>query len=299
MIQLSSTTRKLQLVTGSAGNIGAYAAWIDLSGTTITPGEDFSNISTATSTDIVAAPAASTSRRIKFLNIENASSSVSNVITINIVDGGTTVPIFSTQLLPGENLVLDGEGSWHHHDVNGADYSSSIPISSTLGPSGVIAESIPRQLCTETNTSALTSGTLYLQAIYLWAGQTVSNITIWSATTAAGTPTQGFFALYDSGRNLLAQSANFTNEAWASQSAKTKAMTTPYRVTATGLYYVGIVIVATTVPTLKGNTAITGGQLHGAGLSLHGNSSTGITTSLPSPAAAITAGTTSIYAAIS
>jgi len=299
MIQLSTTTRKIQMVTGAAGTIGVYASWIDLSGTTITPSEAFSNVSTATSTDIVVSPGASTSRRIKFINIDNASSTVTNPIKINIVDGGTTVLLFSAVLLPGENLVFDGEGQWHHHDAAGADYVYSLSPWANIGAAGTIAESIPRALCGEVNTSALTSGRLTLQAIYLWAGQTVTNMTFWSATTAAGSPTNGFFALYDRNRNLLANCANFTTESWAANTAKTKAMTTPYQVLTSGLYYAGIMITATTIPSLKGFTAITNGSLHAAAPSLHGSSNTGLTTSLPNPANAITTGTTSLYVAIS
>ena len=301
MIQLSTTTRKLQLVTGSAGSIGVYASWIDWSAGTVTPNESFSNITTATSTDIVTSPAASTSRRIKFLNVENSSTTVSNLVTLNIVDGGTTVPLISVTLLPGETIVLDGGGQWHHHDANGIDYVNPPPTIPNMGATGTIAETIPRQLCPEVSGTVLTSGTLNLQSIYLSAGQTVTNITYWSATTAAATPTNGFFALYDFNRNLLAQSANFTTEAWAANSSKTKAMTSAYKITKSGIYYTGIMIAATTVPTLKGAIAVSTGAMGNAGtFFINGNSTAGLTTTLPSPAAAITSFSNSrAYAAIS
>ena len=75
-------------------------------------------------------------------------------------------------------------------------------------------------------------------------------------------------------------------------------MTTPYTVPTTGLYYLGYFITATTVPTLKGGTAKTGGQLNGTAPILFGTSSTGLTTTLPNPAAAITAGTASFWACV-
>ena len=58
-------------------------------------------------------------------------------------------------------------------------------------------------------------------------------------------------------------------------------------------------MVATTVPTIKGGTARTGGQLGAQTPAIYGTSST-ITTSMPNPAAALTTGgTVSFYAAIS
>ena len=76
-------------------------------------------------------------------------------------------------------------------------------------------------------------------------------------------------------------------------------MTTPYRVPTSGLYYIGLMVAATTVPTTKGGTAKTGGQLASTAPILHGTSTTGLTTTLPDPAAAITGGLVSIYAAVS
>ena len=168
-----------------------------------------------------------------------------------------------------------------------------------LGITGTLAESMPRELCPEVNTTAAASGTLNMQLIYLQAGTLVSNITLASATTAAGTPTNYFFALYDASRNLLAQSANQTTTAWAANTVKTLAMTTPYRVPTSGPYYIGYMMTATTVATIKGGTARTGGQLTAAAPIVYGTSTTGLTTAMPNPAAAITSSTASLYAAVS
>jgi hypothetical protein len=55
-------------------------------------------------------------------------------------------------------------------------------------------------------------------------------------------------------------------------------------------------VTATTVPTIHGGAAKTNAVVASTIPILHGNSSAGLTTALPDPAAAITAGTTSIYA---
>lgn len=62
MINLASTSDKLQVVTDVAGSdIRVHASWVDLNGTTVTPGRtNTPGITTATTTDVVASPAAST-----------------------------------------------------------------------------------------------------------------------------------------------------------------------------------------------------------------------------------------------
>lgn len=301
MLLLTSTSDKVQVVTGAAGaSVDVHASWVDNASGTITPGRfNVVGIATATATDIVAAPGSSVQRNVKGIYITNTSTTTSTQVTVLHTDGTNVADLMGVTLLPGENLVMDAMGLWHHHDSQGGRYVYSGPPTSNLGPAGTIAETMPRELCPEVNTTAGASGTLFMQAIYLKAGQMVSNITIASATTAIGTPTNQFYALYGANRNLLAQSANQTTAAWAANTVRTLAMTTPYRVPTSGLYYIGLLQVATTIATIKGGTAKTGGQLAAAAPTLNGTSTTGLTTTLPNPAAAITAGTASIYAAVS
>lgn len=300
MLLLTSTSDIVRIVTGSAASVNVHASWVDNNSGTITPGRtNTPTISSAATTTVVAAPGASTQRNVRALFITNNHASASTTVTVQHFDGTTSEDLMGVTLLPGENLVLNEEGTWSHHDSQGGEYTYAGPATPNLGATGVLAETIPRELCPEVNTTVAASGTLFLQAIYLKAGTLVSNISMCSATTAAGTPTNYFFALYSSSRALLAQSANQTTTAWAANTYKTLAMTTPYRVPTSGIYYIGFMMTATTVATLKGGTAKTGGQLAATAPALNGASSTGLTTTLPDPAAAITGGTASIYAAVS
>ena len=303
MLLLTSTSDKLQLVTGASGaSVDVHCSYVDNASGTITPGRlNVVNISTATTTDIVASPGASTQRNVKGIYITNTSGTTQTQVTVVHTDGTNVADLFGVLLMPGENIVYGEDGEWKHHDPQGAEYTSSMPNDYlyATGITGTIAETIPRILCTEANLSALTSGTLNLVAIYLKAGQQINNISFFAATTGSGTPTNGFFALYDINRNLLAQTANFTSEAWVANTIKTKALTATYTVPSTGLYYVGIMITATTVPTLKGMTAKTSGTLSGVAPILHGNSTTGLTTSLPNPAASISSSVNPTWAAVS
>lgn len=300
MLLLTSTSDIIRIVTGSAvSTITVHASWVDNASGTITPGRTNTNITTATTTTVVAAPGASTQRNVRTIGITNNSASASTTVTVQHYDGTTSTDLMGVTLLPGENLYLLENGDWQHHDANGAEYTYSVPAAANLGPTGTLAETFPRALATTNSTVPTASGTLFMQAIYLTAGQLVSNITIISATTAAGTPTNYFFALYDGSRALKAQSANQTTTAWAANTAKTLAMTTPYRVPTSGVYYIGLMVAATTVPTCHGGPAKANAVVSSTAPILHGTSTTGLTTTLPDPAAAITAGTASLYAAVS
>lgn len=299
---LNSTSDLLTVITAAAGDIQVHASWADKVAATepVAGRTNTASITTATTTTIVGSPAANTTRKVKYLNLHNNHATVAQVVRLAHTDGTNTDELIQATLLPNESLIYSENVGWIHYNRNGADYAYILPFPDVaFGMAGAVAETIPRNLCQEVNTAALTSGTLYMAAIYLRAGEVVSSISFMSATTAAGTPTNGFFGLYSAARAKLAESANFTTEAWAAQTLKTKEMTTPYVVPTSGLYYLAIMITATTVPTLKGHTALTGGQLHGTAPILHGNSDAGLTTSIPAGAAAITADTTVVWGMVS
>jgi hypothetical protein len=104
------------------------------------------------------------------------------------------------------------------------------------------------------NLAALTTQVMTSVALYLEAGEVVTNLTFCSATTAAGTPTNWWFALYSTASTpaLLGQTADQTSTAWAANTAKTVALATAYTVPTSGIYYASVMVKATTVPTLLG-----------------------------------------------
>lgn len=300
MILLTSTSDIIRVVTGAAvSTIGVHASWIDNAAGTITPGRTNSAITTATTTTVVGSPAASTQRNVKLLVISNNHASSVCPITVQHFDGTTSIDLQAVTLLAQESLVLTEEGEWYHYDATGAKYTYNGPPVANLGITGTLAETLPRELIAETASAMGATGVLTMQAIYLKAGQLVSNIAICSSSTAAVTPTHCLFGLYDASRNLLATSADQTTAAWSTNQLRTLAMTTPYRVPTSGIYYIGFFMTAGTMPTIKGNTAKTGGQLAATAPILHGlSASTGLTTALPNPAGAITGGTATYWAAV-
>ena len=123
MINLTSTSDILRVVTGAAAQIEVHASWVDiLSGAGTLGRTNTPHITTATTTTIVASPAASTQRNVKHLNITNDHASASCVVTVEHFDGTTAIELISFTLLPGENMILNEEGRWAHRDMQGAEY---------------------------------------------------------------------------------------------------------------------------------------------------------------------------------
>lgn len=120
-------------------------------------------------------------------------------------------------------------------------------------PDDALAQTLPRIGTSIANLgSALASGTLCVWAVELFANQTVSAATFLSGTTALASATHQWAILLDGDRQALAVSADDTTGAWAANAPKTFSYAEPYRVTTSGLYYVGLMVAATTVPSLLG-----------------------------------------------
>jgi len=140
-----------------------------------------------------------------------------------------------------------------------------------LSPSGYLipstwkAETSSRLLVGSTATlAALTTTDISFFAIELPTGMTLSNIAFLSGSTAAGTPLNQWFCLYDQNYNALAVTADNTTTAWGTQTLRSLAIGNTYSAgwnvassfttTYTGIYYLGIMVKATTVPTLVGGS---------------------------------------------
>lgn len=167
----------------------------------------------------------------------------------------------------------------------------------SLRPTGSIAETFPRDATA--NGSVLVSARLHFVSIHLDAGQVVTNETWHAGTTAAGTPLNQWACLYSSARAKLAVSDDATTAAWAADTPKTFTLTTPYTVPTSGLYYLGLCVVATTVPSLR--SLASSAAINGIAPVRSGFADTGLTdpASAPATAAALTATTSVPYVYLS
>lgn len=200
-----------------------------------------------------------------------------------------------------EGLNLDDRAEFQITAGSGVDFASALTtqgdVTLTLGapganlflPTGALAANMPR--LTGINSavqSTLSSGTLLMTAISLPLNITLNSITYVSGTTSASGPTNQIFGLYDGSRNLLRATANDGATAWNASTAKTLTLTSPYTTLYDGLYYTAILVtVSTTIPTLIGFTH-SASTIVAIPPIVNGTSNTGLTTSLPNPANAIT-----------
>jgi len=111
MIMLSLTTDKLQLVTDAAVTVDVHCSYDDYTTAAARPDKQNTAISTATTTDILAAPGASTTRKLKYMAARNKHASSSVNVTIVFDANGTDYELHKTNLLAGECLeYIEGVG---------------------------------------------------------------------------------------------------------------------------------------------------------------------------------------------
>jgi hypothetical protein len=152
-----------------------------------------------------------------------------------------------------------------------------------LHQTGTLAATMPRAAASSA-VSRLASGTLYVTAIALPAGLTVSRCTMFVNSTAASGVTFGGYVLLDHGMKVLAVTASQAS-AWAQAgTGYTATFAGPYRVTTAGVHYVGVVIgvgASGQMPALTGALPLAKGIAALAGVSPQapaycGTSSTGL-----------------------
>lgn len=119
---------------------------------------------------------------------------------------------------------------------------------------GYKGESFP--LDAAASATSFTSGDCRASAVGLLAGDRVTNV-LFNANTAISTITTLKVGLFDSAGNLLASSANQTTNIGAGTN-QSVALSTPYVAPADGLYYLGLVVVATTPGGLAAAGSATG-----------------------------------------
>jgi hypothetical protein len=295
-MKLTTTNDKLQIVLGGSvttNQLQCLTTYKIYSSTTTTDGKVAINTNNTTDVDLAGAPSSGEVYDIQNINIYNADT-VAQTVTIKLDVSATETILYKGNLGVQQVLSWSAESGW----INTANNVSPL-LNNKKVLTGALYETIDRDLCEEVNTSLLSSGRLSLQAIWLPAGITINSISFWSATTAGATLTNQLFGLYDNNLNLLRSSVNDTSTAWAANSRKTLALTSAFTTTYSGLHYLGIMVTATTVPTIKGNTAKTGGQLNAGAPSMGGTSNTGLTTALPATANAPGTVTTSFWGCVS
>lgn len=141
---------------------------------------------------------------------------------------------------------------------NVRDALGHVNLADPSSPSTFYRRNLPRvglyDSASDTGQVALTTQVMTSVPIYLAAGDVITNVSFRSGATAAGTPTNWWFALYSNASTpaLLSQTADQTSTAWAANTTMTKALGAAQTISVSGIYWVAIMVKATTPPTLLG-----------------------------------------------
>lgn len=124
MLILASTSESLEIITSAAGSVDYVAGYADHTTSGATAGSATGNISTATTTTAIAAPAASTQRQIREVTVRNAGTAA-NHVTVQIKPSGTARTIVKAALQPGETLAYSAGQGWYSLDSAGRQKTTS------------------------------------------------------------------------------------------------------------------------------------------------------------------------------
>ena len=119
MLLLATTSDLIKVVTSAAVNVDTHASFVDLNGSTATPGLKNTAITTATTTSVVLSPGASTYRTVKTLTVRNKDAATSLDITIQHYDGTTTVDLVKATLFAGDAIHYDEHAGFTVRDLYG------------------------------------------------------------------------------------------------------------------------------------------------------------------------------------
>lgn len=107
MLILASTSDLLRVTTSSTATTDVHASYVDVSGSTITPGRTNTAISSATTTTVVGSPGSSTFRTVKTLTVRNRHASTSQDVTVIHTDGTNAMECVKVTLTAGDALHYD------------------------------------------------------------------------------------------------------------------------------------------------------------------------------------------------
>lgn len=135
-INLSNTTHVLEITTSVAGSVHYQVGYTDITSSSVgTPTDSFGIITTATTTIIATAPAASTTRKIQYVNVFNKGAS--NTIILKKDISGTEYNILQVTLQQGETLRVVND-KVEVLDVSGRLKTQNTGLSEITGDSRVI-----------------------------------------------------------------------------------------------------------------------------------------------------------------
>lgn len=125
MLLLASTSDLLRVVTNAAVTTDVHASWLDLDGSTVTPGRTNTPITTATTTTVVGSPGSAVFRTVKTLCVRNRHATTAQTVTVVHTDGTNAMELVSAILSAGDALHYDESNGFTVRDSLGRIKSRS------------------------------------------------------------------------------------------------------------------------------------------------------------------------------
>ena len=126
------STDGIEVVTTTAATIDYTASFADHTSSAFTPSKSAGQITSATTTTVVAAPAASTQRQLKQLTLRNIGTA-SNTLTVQRDVSGANRVMFQAALGVNETLLMDANGAFTVHNSAGTLKTQATDISGYTG----------------------------------------------------------------------------------------------------------------------------------------------------------------------
>ena len=175
-------------------------------------------------------------------------------------------------------------------------------------PTAALYETVPSWQANSSSTLITTQ--LIVMAIALPKGLSIGFISFYSDATPLSVGVNQWFSLYNSSLVQLATTTDDGATAWAANTLKTLAVaqiasgaSATFTTTYTGLHYLGIMVNATTPPTIKATGLVNTGLVSSVSIApiLCGKSTTSLTapTTFPTTATALTVGSYGLYGYVS
>lgn len=182
MMLLTTTGDVLKYQAGTAGALDAHVSYMSNNAGAVTPvALDLAQLTTTTLTTLLAAPSSGIQYNVKNIAINNASGTVTTLVTIIHTDGTNSEIIWQGKLGPSESVIMDEVGVWTHYDINGNPYTVGLPLT-TLGDVLTYGTTVAR-LGVGANGTVLTADSNKATG-NKWAAPTLANFS--TSTVSAG-----------------------------------------------------------------------------------------------------------------
>lgn len=198
MIILDATTKSVTVNSDAAATtteLSYVSSYVDITTTAFTPAANDGLTSSTAKQTIVAAPASSTQRQVKFMSVNNQDT-VAHTVTFNYDNNGTFRQLIACTLLVGDTLCYTDKRGFYVIDSSGAEKPaiSVIPYSAFLNSSFNAANL----------TTALTTTSNESYAVWLGtANKVTSSVSVtMRVTQAIATITWGEVAIFSGNVNL-------------------------------------------------------------------------------------------------